>query len=66
MQGLWMLKDQSVGRQFVTDTVVLVAAVAPAIVYGCTHWVHGNCCRSKAQHPFTIQSRKWGDLDQGY
>src|SRR5713226_9590250 len=36
MQGLWTLKDQSIARQFVTDTVVLVAAVAPAIVYGCT------------------------------
>ncbi len=57
MQGLWMLKDQSVGRQFVTDTVVLVAAVAPAIVYGCTHWVcHARTLRVRCKDFITIRS----------
>ena len=47
MWGLWMIKDHSVARQVGMDTAVLVvavlvAAVAPVIVYRCTHWVHGN------------------------
>jgi hypothetical protein len=42
MWGPWMLKDQSVARQVGMDTVVLVAVIAPAIVYRCTHWVHKN------------------------